>query len=206
MGFSLAFVIFYLCFDQMQNNLISQAGQMESSGTPNDLLPAMNQVGCIVFGPLVQEVLYPLLHRRGVYLTPIARITIGFVFVTLSMMYATIVQTLIYQSPPCYNQPQTCGSNKINVWIQAPLYFLISAGEVFAYVTALEYANENSPKGLKVVVQAVSMLIGGAGSAMAMALTPIAHDPNLVAFYSSLTGAMAITTVVFWLLFRNFGQ
>jgi POT family proton-dependent oligopeptide transporter len=190
----------------MQNNLISQAGQMESSGTPNDLLPAMNQVGCIVLGPLVQEILYPLLHRRGVYLTAITRITIGFVFVTLSMMYATIVQTLIYQSPPCYNRPQTCGSNKINVWIQAPLYFFMSAGEIFAYVAAVEYANENSPKGLEVVVQAVSLLIGGAGSAVAMILTLVAHDPNLIAFYSSLTGAMAITTVGFWRFFRNLGE
>ena len=38
----------------MQNNLISQAAQMEASGTPNNLLPAMNQVGCIVLGPLIQ--------------------------------------------------------------------------------------------------------------------------------------------------------
>jgi POT family proton-dependent oligopeptide transporter len=198
--------MFYVCFDQMQNNLISQAGQMETRGTPNDLLPAMNQVGCILLGPLIQEVLYPLLHRRRVYPTPITRITIGFTFVTLAMMYATVVQTLIYKSPPCYNQPRKCGSNEIDVWVQAPLYFLISAGEIFAYVTALEYANENSPKALKVVVQAVSLLIGGVGSAFAMALTPAAHDPNLIAFYGSLTGGMAITTVLFWLLFRNRGK
>ena len=51
---SIAFVIFYICFNQMQNNLISQAAQMEASGTPNNLLPAMNQVGCIVLGPLIQ--------------------------------------------------------------------------------------------------------------------------------------------------------
>jgi dipeptide/tripeptide permease len=195
--------MFYLCFDQMQNNLISQAGQMETKGVPNDLIPAMNQVGCIVLGPLIQEILYPLLHRRGIYLTPITRITIGFAFVTLSMMYAAIVQILIYRSPPCYNQPGRCGSNYIDVWIQAPLYFLMAAGEIFAYVTALEYANENSPKALKVVVQAVALLIGGVGSACAMALTPVAHDPNLVAFYGSLTVGMAITTLLFWLLFRN---
>ncbi|KAF1358616.1 hypothetical protein EJ07DRAFT_67827, partial [Lizonia empirigonia] len=46
----LAFIMFYVCFDQMQNNLISQAGQMQTNSTPNDLLPAMNQVGCIVLG------------------------------------------------------------------------------------------------------------------------------------------------------------
>lgn len=187
----------------MQNNLISQAGQMNTGGTPNDLLPAMNSIGCIIFGPLIQEVLYPLLHRRRIYPTPITRITIGFAFVTLSMLYATIVQVLIYRSPPCYDRPSSCGSNQINVWVQAPLYFLISAGEIFAYVTALEYAYERSPKAMRVVVQAVGLLIGGVGSACAMALSPVARDPDLITFYGSLTGGMAITTVIFWSLFRG---
>jgi POT family proton-dependent oligopeptide transporter len=187
----------------MQNNLISQAGQMETRGTPNDLLPAMNQVGCIVFGPLIQEVLYPLLHRVRIYPTPRTRITIGFAFISLSMMYATIVQALIYKSLPCHTQPGICGPNQINVWIQAPVYLLMSIGEIFAFVTALEYANENSPKTLEVVVQAVGLLMGGVGSAIAMALTRVAHDPNLTVFYGSLTGFMAITAVIFWLLFRD---
>ena len=196
--------MFYICFDQMQNNLISQAGQMETNGIPNDLLPAMNQVGCIVLGPLIQEVLYPFLHRRRVYPTAVSRITIGFAFVTLSMLYATVVQLFIYRSPPCYDQPGSCGSNQVNVWIQAPLYFLIAAGEIFAYVTALEYAYDRSPKAMKVVVQAVGLLVGGLGSACAMALTPVARDPYLVTFYGSLTGGMAITTIVFWTLFRRY--
>ncbi|KAJ4332563.1 peptide transporter ptr2 [Ascochyta clinopodiicola] len=195
--------MFYVCFDQMQNNLISQAGQMQTNGTPNDLLPAMNQVGCIVLGPLIQEVLYPFLHRRRIYPTPVSRITIGFAFVTLSMLYATVVQLFIYRSPPCYDQPGSCGHNQINVWIQAPLYFLISAGEIFAYVTALECAYDHSPKAMKVVVQAIGLLVGGVGSACAMALTPVARNPYLVTFYASLTGGMAITTIIFWALFRR---
>lgn len=198
--------MFYICFDQMQNNLISQAGQMETNGTPNDLLPAMNQVGCIVLGPFIQEVLYPFLHRRRIYLMPITRIAIGFGFVTLSMLYATIVQQVIYNAPPCYNQPGHCGPNQVNVWVQAPLYFLISTGEIFAYVTALEYAYDHSPKTMKVVVQAVGLLAGGVGSAGALALTPIAHDPYLVIFYASLTGGMAAVTAVFWLVFQKYNK
>jgi POT family proton-dependent oligopeptide transporter len=200
---SLAFIMFYICFDQMQNNLISQAGQMQTNGTPNDLLPAMNQVGCIVLGPLIQEVLYPFLHRRRIYPTAVSRIAIGFAFVTLSMLYATLVQLFIYRSPPCYDQPGSCGRNEINVWIQAPLYLLISAGEIFAYVTALEYAYDHSPKAMKVVVQAIGLLVGSVGSACAMALTPVARNPYLVTFYASLTGSMAVTTVIFWALFRR---
>jgi POT family proton-dependent oligopeptide transporter len=188
----LAFVVFYVCFDQMQNNLISQAGAMASHGTPNDLIAAMNQVGCIVFGPLIQEVLYPFLHRRRIYLGPVTRITIGFVFVALGMLYATVVQHAIYST-----------NGEVNIWVQAPLYVLISIGEIFAMVTAMEYAYDYAPANMKVVVQAISLLIAGMGSAVAMALTPAATDPYLLIFYASLTGAMALTTVVFWFVFRH---
>lgn len=103
-----AFVVFYICFDQMQNNLISQAGRMETNGTPNDLPSSMNQLGCIVLGPLIQEVFYPFLHRQRIYLGPILRITIGFLFMALSMLYATVVQYMIYQSSSCYHHLETC--------------------------------------------------------------------------------------------------
>jgi POT family proton-dependent oligopeptide transporter len=208
----LTFVMFYVCFDQMQNNLISQAGQMDTQGTPNDLLPALNQVGCIVMGPLIQMGLYPFLHRRRIYIGPVMRITIGFGFMALAMLYATVVQHAIYSSPPCAESPELCSDLDVgiqgrpNVWLQAPIYFLISTGEIFAYVTGLEYAYDHSPKDMKVIVQAISLLVAGIGSIVALALTPVVHDPNLVIFYASLTAGMAVTTIIFWLVFRNYDR
>jgi POT family proton-dependent oligopeptide transporter len=208
----LVFVTFWVCFDQMQNNLISQAGKMRTDSTPNDLLPALNQVGCILLSPLVQMVLYPFLHRRQIYIGPIVRITIGFGFMALAMLYATVVQHFIYRAQTCYDSTEDCSSisveqyNRPSVWIQAPIYFLISMGEIFSYVTGLEYAYDHSPKDMKVIVQAISLLVAGAGSAVALALSAVAHDPNLVIFYASLTAAMAITTFGFWLVFRNYDQ
>ncbi|KAF2030730.1 PTR2-domain-containing protein [Setomelanomma holmii] len=207
----LAFIVFYICFDQMQNNLISQAGSMKTNGVPNDMLPAMNQVGCIVLGPVIQMGLYPVLHRRRIYIGPITRITIGFGFVALSMLYSTVVQYAIYNTPPCYDNPSDCPSasadnNRPNVWIQAPVYFLISTGEIFAYVTGLEYAYDHSPQDMKVIVQAISLIIAGLGSAVALALSPVARDPNLVVFYASLAAGMAVTTIIFWMIFRHYDR
>jgi hypothetical protein len=193
--------MFYVCFDQMQNNLVSQAGQMETNGTPNDVLPALNQVGCIVLAPIIQDLLYPFLHRHRIYPAPMTRITVGFAFVTLSMLYATVAQSLIYATPPCYDKPISCGPSQINVWIEAPVYILMAAGEILAYVTALEYAHKMSPESMKVFVQAIGLLVGGTGSACAMALTPVARDPHLVFFYASLTGGMAVTNIAFWMVF-----
>jgi hypothetical protein len=200
---SLAFIVYYICFNQMQSNLISQASQMNAGGTPNDLLPAMNKAGCIILAPLVQYGLYPILHRLHLYPSPVTRIAIGFAFITASMLYATIIQHVIYRSPPCYNQFSDCSYNFISVWVQAPVYFLISAGEIFAYVTALSYTYELSPGSMKVVVQAVVLLIGAAGSACAIALSPLAQNPYLVYYYAALTAGMGLTTAIFWLVFKS---
>jgi dipeptide/tripeptide permease len=60
----------------MQNDLISQAGQMQT----------MNQVDCIVLGPLIQEVLHPFLHHRRIYSMAVSHITIGFAFVSTILL------------------------------------------------------------------------------------------------------------------------
>ena len=215
-----AFAAFYLCFDQMQNNLISQAANMETHVMPNDVMPALNQVACIILGPLIQSVLYPFLQRRNIPFRPIAKITVGFAFVALSMLYATILQQFIYTDGPCYNHPGICPGdspngqatarfklpNHINIWIQAPVYIFIAIGEIFAYVTGLEYAYDNSPHGLKAIVQAFSLLVAALGSAGAMGFSPLARDPYLVAFYACLTIAITVTAVIFWWVFSKYDE
>lgn len=190
----------------MQNNLISQAGRMKTDGVPNDLLPAMNQVGCIVFVPMISLIVYPQLYHRKIYPTPIMRITTGFLFTTLSMVWAAALQQAIYDASPCFHDAQRCSFNKIDVWLQAPVYLLLSIGEAFALATGIEFAYNQSPEEARVIVQAVGSLIAALGSAIAMSLTPVARDPRLVIFYASLAGAMAATTVVFWFLFHNYGN
>jgi len=188
---------------------ISQAAQMDTGDTPNDMLPAMNQIGCIIFVPLMQYVIYPVLHKRRIYIQAITRITVGFGFVALSMVYAAFVQHMIYSAKPCLLVPRICAASHnrtqhlVNVWLQAPVFLLIAMGEALCSVTALEIAYSYAPKDMKAVVQAFNLLMAGLGSACAMALSPLAHDPNLVYFYASLAGGMATTTLIFWLFFRN---
>lgn len=188
----------------MQNNLISQAGQLRTDGTPNDLLPAMNQVGCIVFAPIASFLIYPQLARRNIYPSPVERIVLGFIFVTISMLWATILQLEIYKTSTCHESPQPCATSGVSVWLQAPVYLFLSVGEVFALTAGSEYAYSQAPEGAKVVVQAISSMVAALGSAIAMSLTPVAHDPNLTIFYASLAGAMAVTTTAFWFLFHDY--
>jgi POT family proton-dependent oligopeptide transporter len=100
----------------MLNNFISQAGTMgngsnpdrknrvnlpfspELHGIPNDILVNIDALTIIIFIPVLNACLYPILRRSGIPFRPIARITVGFVIAGLSMLYAAGVQHLIYIS------------------------------------------------------------------------------------------------------------
>lgn len=92
----------------MQNNLVSQAAQMNAGWIPNDMVSITNPIACIILGPLIQHWLYPCLERRKIPFQPILRITVGFVFMTFAMLYATVVQHIIYTSDACYQAPTGC--------------------------------------------------------------------------------------------------
>ena len=96
---------------------------------------------------------------------------------------------MINRSPPCFTQTKNYGPSYVNVWIQAPLYSLISAGEIFAYVKALKYTDDNAPDSMEVVVQAVALLKGCIGSACTIAWMSAARYPYLIILYDSLTEA-----------------
>jgi POT family proton-dependent oligopeptide transporter len=78
------------------------------------------------------------------------------------------------------------------------VYVLVAVGELFACVTALEYACNHSPKSIEAIVQAINLLVAGMGSACTMGLTPTAKDPYIRLLYACLACAMAAMTLVFW--------
>ena len=70
----------------------------ELHGIPNDLLGNIDALTIIIFIPILNSCLYPILRRSGIFFRPIARITVGFIFTGLAMLYAAGVQHLIYIS------------------------------------------------------------------------------------------------------------
>ncbi|KAH7075833.1 oligopeptide transporter [Paraphoma chrysanthemicola] len=205
------FIFFYLCFNQIQNNLVSQAAQMQRDGVPNDAIYSLNAAACIVLAPIMQQLLYPYLSNRRIHFRPVARITVGFICTAGGMAIAAGVQKIIYNAGPCYRFPLACPAsdsgtkpNTVSVWAQTPVYVILAPAEIFASVTASEYAYSKAPKSMKVVVQAISLLTTGIGQALGLAMSPAAKDPNMVGLYSGLAGAMATVTAIFWFCFRKY--
>ncbi|KAJ5971603.1 Proton-dependent oligopeptide transporter family [Penicillium vulpinum] len=206
----LLFPIHWLCYNQTFNNLISQAGQMVTYGIPNDMMKISGAISGIIIAPIIQKGLYPYLTRRRVSFGPISRMTVGFVFLTLSMVYTTVIQKLIYQTGPCYNAPLACAAandhtipNQISVFLQVPTYFGGALAEVFCLTTGTEYAYNNAPKTMKTLVQAIWLAMAGIGTCLALAFTPLTKDPYLATMYAILTGLLGGATVLLWILFRR---
>ncbi|GJD01078.1 oligopeptide transporter [Colletotrichum higginsianum] len=206
------FAFFYLAITQMFNNLISQAGQMQLHGVPNDMLQAMAGVACVVFGPVIQA-LYNFLAKHRISFGPMARIALAFLICGAGMAYAAGLQKIIYSAAPCYDAPRACPAsdggrlpNEVNVWAQLPVYVALAVAEIFGLVTASEYAYSKAHKDMKSIVQAIVQLSACMGSLMAMALSPVSRDPHLVIVYAAIAGVMGLCSALFWWKFRKYDR
>ncbi|KAK8004013.1 transmembrane protein 32 [Apiospora arundinis] len=182
---------YFVCWIQIWNNLISQAGQMALHGTPNDLLQNLDPIALIIFIPLLDLVVYPALRKYKINFDPTTRIFCGFLFVSISMVYASVLQHHIYTSAP----------KSIHVWIQAPAYVLVALSEAFVIVTGLELAYTQAPTNLRSVVSSLFWLTIGVAAAISIGLSPVSQDPYLVWMYGSLAIVSLVAGCTFYACF-----
>ncbi|QRV78967.1 peptide transporter PTR2 [Ceratobasidium sp. AG-Ba] len=196
--------LFWVPYNQMTGNIVSQAGVMTTHGVPNDLLQNINAIAIIIIIPVMDRVVYPGLRRMGWVVRPIQRITFGFMFASAAMIYAAVLQDKIYKTNPCGKYVTACDSpSTINVWVQTPAYILIAVGEIFASVSGLEYAYNKAPLRMKSVVMAMFLLTTAVGNALTWALVPVSEDPYLVWNYGGCAIASFVAGTAFWVLFHH---
>ena len=88
--------IYWLCYSQMINNLVSQAATLKRNGVPNDVVNNIDPLALIIFIPIFDRLIYPQLARKGIRFTPIKKIFAGFMCGTAAMVVAAITQHYIY--------------------------------------------------------------------------------------------------------------
>ncbi|OCK83738.1 di/tri peptide transporter 2 [Lepidopterella palustris CBS 459.81] len=212
----LFFPIYWVTYNQMLNNFISQAGQMQLHGIPNDIMQNIDPITIIIFIPIMDRLVYPLLRRIGIPFRPITRIFWGFLLGSLAMAYAAIVQHLIYTAGPCYTAPGNCDAglepdgnyapNNVHVAVQTPAYLLIGLSEIFASITGLEYAFTKAPPSMKSFIMSMFLLTSAFGSALGAALSPTAVDPKLMWMYIGLAVACLVAGLIFWAIFSRYNK
>lgn len=190
---------------------ISQAGQMETHGIPNDMIKSANPLAYVIFGFIIQKQLYPFLQKRKIAFSVVNRITLGFAIMSAAMAYSAVLQVMIYHAGPCYSHPLACEAsegghipNGVNVLLQLPTFIIIALAEVFCWPTGSEYTYSHAPKSMKSILQACYIGTAGLGYLLGMALTPLARDPLLVILWSVVAGLMFFTACAFRVAFRKY--
>src|SRR2546421_4272130 len=183
---------------------------MQLHGIPNDIMQNIDPLTIIIFIPIMDSLVYPFLRKIHIPFKPVTRITFGFVFASLAMAYAAIVQHLIYTAPPCYTSPMdtSCdpngSGNHVHVAVQTPAYLLIGLSEIFASITGLEYAFTKAPPSMKSFVMAMFLFTSAFGSVLGIALSPTAKNPKLVWMYTGLSCTAIIAAILFWFFFSKY--
>ncbi|KFY43384.1 hypothetical protein V495_03973 [Pseudogymnoascus sp. VKM F-4514 (FW-929)] len=202
--------LYWLAYNQMTGNLVSQANTMNLGMVPNDIVSKLNPIFIIIVIPLMDFIVYPGLRKMGINFTPIKKITAGFMLASLAMVSACVTQYFIYKMSPCGNKinaltkaGRTDCNAPFTVWIQIFPYALIGLSEVMASITKLEYAYTKAPKNMRSTIQAFALFTNALSSALGQALTALSEDPLLVWNYGSVAVIAALGGVGFWMTFRK---
>ncbi|KAG5339838.1 hypothetical protein C0989_003347 [Termitomyces sp. Mn162] len=202
--------IYWLAYNQLHNNLTSQAATMSTHGVPNDVLSNLDPLALIIFIPICDLIIYPALRRGGLNFSALRKITAGFVAGSAAMIWAAVVQHYIYKTNPCHYSAATCKDtdqnalvSPLNVWIQTGSYVLIAFSEIFASITGLEYAFTKAPGNMRSLVMAVYLFTSAIAAALSEAFVSLSSDPLLVWNYGVMAVLASVTGVIFWLHVRK---
>lgn len=185
----LLYPFYWAAYSQFLTNFVSQAATMETYGIPNDIMTNINPITTIILLPILDRAVFPYLRKLGVSIRHVDRITVGFLFSSLSMLYAAIIQRTIYTAPPCYDHPRSpdCRNgevpNEVSVFLQVPAYVLLAISEILASVAGIEYAYAKAPKSMKSIIMAAYLSTVSVGVLIAAGVSPLTTDPKLTWMY-----------------------
>lgn len=74
---------------------------MALHGAPNDLINNLNPISLVIFIPIMDYTVYPLLRKLRIHFTPIKRISWGFGIASAAMIAAAVIQYYIYKTSAC---------------------------------------------------------------------------------------------------------
>ena len=203
--------IYWCVYGQMLNNFVTQAGTMELHGLPNDFLQAIDSIAIILFIPIFERFVYPTI-RRFTPFRPITKIFFGFMFGSGAMIWAAVLQSYIYKAGPCYSFPMRCNPiylnvpNEVHIAWQVPAYVLIAISEILASITGLEYAYSNAPESMKAFIMSIFLVTNAFGSALGIAISPTAKNPDFTWAFAGLAIACFIAGCLFWLFFNHYNK
>ena len=182
----------------LTNNLTAA---MQSNGVPNDVINNFNPLAIIVFTPILDYGIYPLLTRYKMNPNITIRVFIGFMIAAGAMAGGAILQQMVYDRSLCGDYASTCDTETdISLWQSCVVYGLTGIAETFANVGGYQIAFVTSPSNMKSLVMALFLFMTALSSIIDIIISPALEDPNLVKVFAAIAGVGA--AFAFWWLYN----
>jgi POT family proton-dependent oligopeptide transporter len=147
--------VFWALFDQNGSSWVLQAEKMDlmvwGYKVEASQLQAANPIMVMLLIPLFSYVIYPLVAKLGIAVTPLRKMSVGMVMAALSFVFIGMIQVAL-------DQGQT-----VNVAWQLIPYFVLTASEVMVSITGLEFAYTQAPRAMKSTIMSfwlVTVFVG----------------------------------------------
>jgi len=185
---------------------------LTTNGVPNDVISNFNSLSIIIFAPILNYGLYPLLRKYNIHFGPISRITFGLFLSSCGGVGYTVLNYYAYKLGPCGNQgtSDTCvdadGVSKvadITIWWMALPYALGGISELFVNVPAYGIAYSRAPKNMRSLVSALNLFNTAIAYALGLAFAALVRDPFLTWDLGAPAIIGFVLTVVFYFTFRH---
>uniref|UniRef100_A0A8H7N574 Uncharacterized protein n=1 Tax=Bionectria ochroleuca TaxID=29856 RepID=A0A8H7N574_BIOOC len=183
---------------------------LRTDGAPNDVLNNFNPLAIILFSPILNFGLYPLLRSLKIHYGPIKRICTGFFIASLGGIAYCVLQYYAYESSPCgyygSSDPACVDpglTSDISVWWMGLPYSIGGISELFVNVPAYGIAYSRAPRNMKGLVSAINCFSTALSYAVNLACSSAVADPLLVWDFGGPAIAGFATTILFWVLFRH---
>ena len=193
--------VFWALSDQNGSEWVLQATKMDLHFMGHTFLAeqvqAMNPILVLIFIPLFNFGLFPLLKKMGMDPTPYGKIAAGLICTAISFIFIYGIQLRI-----------DAGETPTIGW-QLIAYVIITAGEVLVYQTGLEYAYTQAPASMKSTIMAFWLLTASIGNYIVSGINESIANHGIFSF---LSGAdyylffiilMSSTTLVYMLLSKK---
>lgn len=157
--------VFWALYNQVNTTWVLQGNKMTSFFfMDSETMQSTGAFLVMIWVPVMTMWLYPLAERRGWRPTPLRRMAAGMLLAALSFIIVGLLQTAMDR-----------GATLSILWQSAP-YIVLEAGEVLLSATALEFAFEQAPEGMKSVVMSLWYLVNAIGQFLIAAFTKLNDD------------------------------
>jgi POT family proton-dependent oligopeptide transporter len=193
--------VFWSLWDQSGGRWVLQGAKMDLHFAGITWLPsqiqAVNAIMVLLFIPLFQYVIYPVINRVFP-LTPLRKIGLGIFVSGVSFICSAWIETRI-----------SAGLSP-NIGWQLPGYALLTAAEIMVSITALEFAYTQAPKRMKSVIMSLYLLSVSAGNLVTAGVNFAIARFNLqlegANYYLFFTALAMLASIIFVFFARRYRE